>query len=253
MKRVLFLSLILFLASCANPNEKVIKINDVKVKMIKVEGGTFTMGDDYSDYLNDKPAHEVTVSDFWISETEVTNQLFYAVTGSTIGNFQDESQFQEPAGISSYYDCIMFIDTLRKVSLLPFDLPTEAQWEYAAKGGNRSKGYKYSGSDNIDEVGVYINNSPLMAVDVKSLKPNELGIYDMTGNLWEWCKDDYLPYMDIEETDPLHIGEVPTPKVLRGGGFEDQESRILVTSRLSESDFFNSARGVRLVLPIDAI
>ena len=253
MKRVLFLSLIMILASCANPNEKTIKVNDVKIKMIKVEGGTFTMGDDYSESLSDKPAHQVTVGDFWISETEVTNRLFYAVTNATIGNFQSEDQFEEPAGISSSYDCDRFLDTLRLVSSLPFDIPTEAQWEFAARGGNLSKGYKYSGSDIIDEVAVYIENSALMTHSVKSMKPNELGLYDMSGNLWEWCKDHYMPYSDSTEVDPLHLSNNSAPRVLRGGGYEDDESIMHITSRISESNFFNSARGMRLVLPIDAI
>ncbi len=163
-------------------------VNGVSFKMIFVEGGTFTMGataELESDALGgEKPTHRVTLSSYMIGETEVTQELWQAVMG---GNPSLHKGARNPVEWVSWNDCQEFIDKLNRLTGRKFGLPTEAQWEYAARGGNRSKGYKYSGSNNIDELAWYDGNSGTHLVATK--KPNELGIYDMSGNLWEWCQD----------------------------------------------------------------
>ncbi len=175
---------------------KVFDIEGVKFTMVKVEGGTFTMGatpeqGTTEPQPNEKPAHEVTVGDFWIGQTEVTQELFEMVTGF---NPSYTRWPQCPVDKVSWKDCHSFLETLNDYTGEEFRLLTEAEWEYAARGGKYSKGYKYAGSDNLDEVAWTIANSGEKSHPVASKKPNELGLYDMSGNVYEWCEDKYLMY-----------------------------------------------------------
>ena len=158
--------------------------------MVAVEGGTFTMGatPEQGSYYNksERPTHQVTVSSFWIGKTEVTQELWIALMGSNPSYFHSSNL--QPVEHVSWNDCQEFITKLNEATGKTFRLPTEAEWEFAARGGNKSQGYKFSGSDNDDDVAWYDSNSGGKTHPVASKAPNELGIYDMSGNLFEWCR-----------------------------------------------------------------
>ena len=171
------------------PDGTTMTVNGVTFSMVTVEGGTFQMGSDDSDaYDNEKPVHQVKVSSFSIGQTEVTQELWEAVMDSNPSN---RKGLKLPVENVSWNDCQTFITRLNQLTGKTFRLPTEAEWEFAARGGNNSKGYKYSGSDNIDDVAWYTSNSGSKTHDVATKQPNELGLYDMSGNVWEWCQDWY--------------------------------------------------------------
>ena len=193
---------------------KVFTVNGVSFTMIAVKGGTFTMG---TPRVDESPSHSVTLSDYYIGETEVTQELWNAVMGSNPSNFT--GNMQRPVEKVSWDDCQTFISRLNELTGETFRLPTEAQWEYAARGGNKSKGYTYSGSNEIDEVAWYYDNSGGMTHPVKTKAPNELGIYDMTGNVYEWCSDWYGDYSSAAQTDPTGAA-TGTYRVRRGGSWD---------------------------------
>ena len=186
--------------STSNVRGKTFTVNGVSFDMVKVKGGTFTMGaiaeqgDDA--YDNEKPAHKVTLDSYSIGQTEVTQALWEAVMGNNPSNFKGDDL---PVENVSWNDCQEFILCLNKLTGENFRLPTEAEWEFAARGGNKSKGYKYAGSDNIDEVAWYGDNSTRR---VALKQPNELGIYDMSGNVWERCQDWYGNYTSDSQINP---------------------------------------------------
>ena len=219
------------------PSEQTFMVKGVEFKMIKVEGGTFSMGatseqsSDAFDY--EKPVHSVTLSDYYIGETEVTQELWEAVMGSNPSYF--EGNDQRPVERVSWTDCQEFINKLNRLTGKKFRLPTEAEWEYAARGGKYSRGYKYSGSNNADEVAWYWRNSGdeylsgewdkdriiennCKTHPVKTKKANELGLYDMSGNVGEWCNDRYGYYQSNSQTNPTGPSEGES-RVLRGGGW----------------------------------
>ena len=183
-------------------NTKLFYVNGVKIKMIKVEGGTFTMGatpEQGNDAgRNEKPAHQVTLSSFMIGQTEVTQELWQAVMGGNPSHFKGAKL---PVECVSWNDCQEFIKKLNQLTGKRFRLPTEAEWEYAARGGAKSKGYKYSGSDNLDDVW-YGDNSGGKTHAAGTKRPNELGLYDMSGNVGEWCQDRYGDYSSSAQTNP---------------------------------------------------
>ena len=205
---------------------KVYTVNGVSFKMIAVKGGTFQMGSD--DGYN--AVHQVTLSDYYIGETEVTQELWNAVMGSNpsycTGNMQ------RPVETVSWNDCQTFISKLNQLTGGRFLLPTEAQWEYAARGGNKSKGYTYSGSNAIDDVAWYNDNSDRMTHPVKTKAPNELGIYDMSGNVFEWCSDWYGSYSSAAQTDPTGPA-TGFYRVRRGGSWDDIAASCRVAYRIS--------------------
>ena len=201
-------------------NEQTFMVKGVEFKMIKVEGGTFSMGatseqsSDAFDY--EKPVHSVTLSDYYIGETEVTQELWEAVMGSNPSEFTGNDQ--RPVENVSWNDCQEFIKKLNQLTGKEFRLPTEAEWEYAARGGKYSRGYKYSGSNNSDEVAWYDSNSGSKTHPVKTKKDNELGLYDMSGNVWEWGNDWWGCYQSNSQTNPTGPSEGES-RVLRGGGW----------------------------------
>ena len=204
----------------SEPSEQTFMVKGVEFKMIKVEGGTFSMGatsEQGSDADDDeKPVHSVTLSDYYIGETEVTQELWEAVMGSNPSRFKGNDQ--RPVEMVSWDDCQEFIKELNRLTGKKFRLPTEAEWEYAARGGKYSRGYTYSGSDNADEVAWYDSNSGSKTHPVKTKKDNELGLYDMSGNVWEWCNDWWGCYQSYSQTNPTGPSEGES-RVLRGGGW----------------------------------
>jgi formylglycine-generating enzyme required for sulfatase activity len=176
-------------------SNKEFTVNGVSFTMVKVDGGTFKMGatsEQGSDAEEDeKPAHSVTLSSYWIGQTEVTKALWNAVMGTNPSLSKGD---ELPVENVSWKDCQKFIKKLNQLTGETFRLPTEAEWEYAARGGNKSKGYKYSGSNDLGTVAWSSNNSLPKTHPVATKQPNELGIYDMSGNVYEWCNDYYDSY-----------------------------------------------------------
>ena len=224
-------------------------VNGVSFEMVYVEGGSFDMGatsERGSDAYNDeKPVHRVTLSGYYIGKCEVTQELWEAVMGSNPSNFRGA---QNPVESVSWNDCQNFIKKLNSLTGRTFRLPTEAEWEYAARGGNQSSHYKYSGSGNIDDVAWYYDNSGSSTHAVGTRTANELGIYDMSGNVWEWCSDWYGFYSAGAQTNPQGPSS-DSCRVLRGGSWGNDARGCRVSNRnLSGPGNSNGHSGLRLVL-----
>lgn len=192
------------------------KVGDVSFNMVRVEGGTFMMSDKKNKDIDGvrQPVHKVTLSTYYIGETEVTQGLWYAVMG---GSFKDDKNF--PIAEVSWDECQVFIQKLNQITGCQFRLPTEAEWEYAARGGNKSRGYRYSGSDSYDAVAWHCFNCKNAQI-VGRRPANELGLYDMTGNVSEWCYDRHKPYQKEDQVNPKGP-DTGNSRVYRGGSFKD--------------------------------
>lgn len=247
-------------------NEESFTVQDVSFKMILVEGGTFYMGAERGERIieegsnwskiridstvqnydeeaddNESPVHLEHLNDFYIGETQVTQELWQAVMGNNPSLFKGADRPVENVNCN---DCKDFIARLNK--MFPgknFNLPKEAEWEYAARGGIKSKGYKYAGSDNIDEVAWYDDNSSMMETHpVKTKFPNELGIYDMSGNVAEWCRDRYDSYRSPFKKTKGFSG---TKRVIRSGCYSKD---CRVTARCGAPNIRDSGIGFRIVM-----
>ena len=219
-------------------------VNGARFKMVAVEGGKFVMGDPDSDSEYYK-SHNVTLTGFCIGETEVTNLLYSRIIKSSANVSDPDMAYY----YISHASALSKITELNKLLNTAFNLPTEAQWEFAAKGGTKSKGYVYSGSNNIVEVAWYNGNAKAIIQKVKQKRPNELGIYDMTGNVMEWVKDYYAPYPASKQVDPdiKYPGTGTENYVRRGGSYYDGASLCYNHTR-SKSNLSDIYTGFRLAL-----
>jgi formylglycine-generating enzyme required for sulfatase activity len=270
MKRaIVILSLLVF--SCATTS-KVAETTPIPDSFVRVEGGTFQMGSN-SGFDDEKPVHTVTITGFYMGKYEVTQKEWTAIMGSNPSEFKGDNL---PVENVSWYDAIEYCNRLsEKEKLTPaytidksqkdgnnksgvddikwtvgwnrnangYRLPTEAEWEYAAKGGNGSPGnYTYAGSNNVGEVAWYDENSAGSTQEVGAKNPNELGLYDMSGNVWEWCWDWYGTYDTANQTDPIGASS-GSDRVGRGGGWIDSARFVRSASRYDGNP---SSRGVLL-------
>ena len=225
-------------------------VGGVTFEMVSVDGGTFTMGgnsEQGSDaYDDEKPTHQVTLSSYYIGMTEVTQALWKAVMGSNPSYSNGDNL---PVERVSCDDCKTFISKLNAMTGQKFRLPTEAEWEYAARGGNKSHGYKYSGSNSVDDVAWYYGNrGGYKTHSVGTKAPNELGIYDMSGNVLEWCSDWYGSYSSASQTNPKGPNS-GSCRVSRGGGWDGGASSCRVSFRyINNPTDRNNRLGLRLAL-----
>ena len=204
-----------------------------------------------SDDEGDNPKHKVSLSPFCISKYPVTQALWTAVMGYNPSSFTNGNTAEHPVERVSWNDAQDFIEKLNKITNKKYRLPTEAEWEYAARGGSKSRGYKYAGSNNVDQVAWYDDNSNDKTHPVGQKKPNELGIFDMSGNVWEWCNDwydeDYCKHSANNPQGPQN----GTLRVNRGGGWSG-DGNYGITCRLADRGCIiptstNSHMGFRLV------
>lgn len=236
-------------------------VGGVSFTMIYVEGGTFTMGctsEQGGDCEDDEKAvHTVTLSDYYIGQTEVTQALWQAVMGTTIQQQAKKGTYNTtlygtgsnyPMYYVSWKECDAFVKKLSQLTGRRFALPTEAQWEYAARGGKKSGHFKYAGSNSIGDVAWYDGNSNSSTHPVAIKSPNELGLYDMSGNVWEWCQDLYGAYSTTSQTNPSGPSS-GSFRVYRGGGWGSnaQYCRVAYRSLSTPTDRYGNL-GFRVVL-----
>ena len=222
--------------------------NGINIEMVKVETGSFNMGATpetiYPDN-DEKPVHRVTLTnDYYIGKYEVTQALWQAVMGSNPSFFKGTDL---PVETVSWNDCQDFISKLNAMTGKRFRLPTEAEWEYAARGGKKSRGYLFSGSITLGDVAWYKENSGSKTHVVGTKQPNELGIYDMSGNVWEWCQDWKGSYSSSPQTNPT--GAVSgSYRVCRGGSWLISAWYCRSSCRYNFTPDCHCSRGLRLVL-----
>lgn len=224
-------------------------IKELIDNMVAVEGGTFIMGGTHEQgeeaFSDEKPPHSVTLSAFYIGRYPVTQEQWKAVMGSNPSYFQGE---RHPVEQVNWTDCQDFVKKLSKITGKKFRLPTEAEWEFAARGGVKSNGYKYSGGNQLSLLAWYNENSGSTSHEVGQKTPNELGLYDMSGNIWEWVQDWKGDFTDEEQTNPTGP-ETGDEKVCRGGGWNREHDRCRVSYRGDdEPDLRYRSLGLRVVL-----
>ena len=233
-------------ATRQTPNRERV-LQDLINNMVYVEGGTFMMGatsEQGSDaYDSEKPAHQVTLSSFSIGKYEVTQEEWEAVMGSNPSYFKGKKL---PVEKVSWDDCQKFIRKLNQLTGKQFRLPTEAEWEYAARGGSKSRGYKYAGGNDLGGVAWYDGNSGSKTHEVGQKQPNELGLYDMSGNVYEWCQDWYGKYSKTSQTNPTGSSS-GSLRVYRGGSWYHDAWSCRVSYRYgSTPDDRRNGLGLRL-------
>ena len=247
--------------SAFDGKNKIFKVKGVTFTMVAVKGGTFMMGatsEQGSDISSDeKPVHQVTLSSYYIGQTEVTQALWEAVMGTTVSEQRDKAYKSWPLrGVGdnfpmyyiSWEECQTFVSKLNQLTGKRFRLPTEAEWEYACRGGKKSRGYKYSGSNTIDSIAWYGRYSSRGTHPVATKSPNELGIYDMSGNVDEWCQDWYGSYSSAAQTNPTGASSW-TVRRYRGGSWVDSAKDCRSSKRDgAATDLRGGNLGLRLAL-----
>ena len=228
-------------------------VNGVPFDMQRVEGGVFVMGGTREQHREristDLPTHTVALDAYYIASTEVTQALWKAVMPEW--EFFEELYLPNfPISYISWNDCQEFVRRLDSITGMPFRLPTEAEWEYAARGGNRSKGFRFAGGNIVENVSWGLSNAGFRTHEVGKKQPNEVGLYDMTGNVSEWCSDWYAPY---------HFGTVPNPqgpttgkeKIIRGSSYSNcQDNSYLSHRYMAVPTEATSYCGMRLALTL---
>ena len=228
------------------PNVRSFRVGNVTFEMVEVQGGTFTMGttkEQDASYIY--KSHKVTLSGYYIGRTEVTQELWKEVMNYNPSYFQEGDK--RPVVTVTWNDCQAFISKLNALTGQNFRLPTEAEWEFAARGGTKSRGYKYSGSNTLDDVAWCKGNSGDNAHDVASKHPNELGIYDMSGNASEWCSDWYDLYSSSAQTNPTGPAKGGY-RVNRGGFWNNDAYGYCPSSRDCYDPSSNPPQGAGLRL-----
>lgn len=233
----------------------ILTIGDLQYKMIAVEGGTFQMGatpeqEIPENWFWQRPVHNVTLSSYSIGQTEVTQALWKAVMGENNSQYRFWKKGNAlPVDDVSWDDCQTFITKLNQMTGQRFRLPTEAEWEFAARGGNKSKGYKYSGSNTIDDVAWYADYVNKQTHPVAKKQSNELGLYDMSGNVAEWCQDwfDNYYYSNSPSSNPTGPSS-GSYRVNRGGSVRDGDGDCRVAYRHYSSPTLTLYLGFRLAL-----
>jgi formylglycine-generating enzyme required for sulfatase activity len=241
------------------PNPYIQTLDGYEFPMIFVEGGAFNMGsppDDDDAYDDEKPQHRVQVSGFCIGKFPVTQALWKAVmNGKNPSYFQGDDR---PVEQVSWDDITNhFLPALRRLSGFHYRLPSEAEWEYAARGGKyHAEGYKYAGSDRLKDVGWFKENNNKETKPVGQKQPNQLGIYDMSGNVWEWCEDDWHDnYTGAPEDSSAWINSPNrgTFRVGRGGSWHYAARRCRAAFRdFNTPGTRNGGLGFRLALSLQA-
>ena len=227
---------------------RTIRVGNSYFDMSFVKGGTFMMGSDAPGAeADEQPVHKVSLSDYYIGQTEVTQHLWKKVMGDD-NNPSAVKGNNLPITNITWNEAQQFVERLSELTGMHFRLPTEAEWEYAARGGQKSKGYTYAGSNDIDEVGWYNGNSSNKTHAVGQKQSNELGIYDMTGNAWEWCQDWYGAYSAGAQSNPQGP-ESGSSRVLRSGSYTTTSERCAAKYRQSrQTDYPDVHIGLRIVL-----
>ena len=224
-------------------------MDGISIDMVRVEAGTFTMGATpkiKEPLYDEQPTHRVTLTnDYYIGKYEVTQALWQTVMGNRPSNFKG---YNLPVEQVSWDDCQEFISKLNRITGKMFRLPTEAEWEYAARGGKKSRGYQYSGSNNLSDVAWYNENSGYETYAVGTKQPNELGIYDMIGNVCEWCQDWYGAYSSSSQVNPTGANS-GSRRVYRGGSWRYPAPYCRSSVRAAgEPNSRDDFLGLRLVL-----
>lgn len=231
---------LLSLLSCTNQKNLNTDPFGIAENMVYVEGGTFSRTTK-NDQSNDSPDRNVSVSSFYISKYEVTQAQWMAIMGYNPSNFT--GNLQQAVEMVSWMDCQTFIKRLNEKTGKKYRLPTEAEWEYAARGGQKSKAYQYAGGNEIEKVAWYSKNAVGRSHVVGKKQPNELGLYDMSGNVWEWCADKFYKNTSTKQNDRL-----AKKRTLRGGSWSNGADQCTIKHRYAyypESAF--SLIGFRLV------
>jgi formylglycine-generating enzyme required for sulfatase activity len=218
-------------------------------EMVFVRGGTFNMGSN-DGHSNEKPVHSVTLSDFYMGKTEVTQAQWEAVMGDNPSYFKNCPSC--PVEQVSWNDIQIYLEKLNKLTGKSYRLPTEAEWEYAAHGGVSSVGTLYAGANDANTVAWNNSNSSSRVHEVATKKANELGIYDMSGNVWEWCSDWFGSYTASNQTNPTGVSS-GTNRVLRGGSRVNDPQYSRVAFRNSDTpDYRREDFGFRVVYPSES-
>ncbi len=217
-----------------------------EIDMVFVEGGTFMMGfnEDETEHSYEAPKHEVTLRAYKIGKYEVTQDIWEKVMGSNPSTFVGKDL---PVENVSWDDVQVFIKKLNKLTGKHYRLPSEAEWEFAARGSNKSKGFIFIGGDDPDSIGWHFDNSDKHTHSVGLLTPNELGIYDMAGNVGEWTQDWYGPYSAKSQTNPKGPKSSDIGKIFRGGNWATLAQYNRPACRnISNPNFRSSTIGFRL-------